>query len=121
MGQYADDSINFHENYELFDKSSNTNPNFYHNYDMDHYFIRVNIDGILRETEKAYQFKKDKYSFWIPKALCRGLKKGSVLIWGNFNITFVEIVTADDINNMFDVIEDDEPDFTHLKFPTPFD
>lgn len=83
------------------------------------------IDEILRETEKAYQFKNGKYSFWVPKSICRELKNSSVLIWDDFKCLFVEIVMTDDINDMFDVIEDEEPDFvevlTHLNFPTPFD
>jgi hypothetical protein len=122
MGQYTDDSINFYENYDPFDIESKSNN---HPHDPNYYFTTVKIDEILRETEKAYQFKNGKYSFWIPKSLCRELKTSSVLIWDDFKYTFVEIVTADDINNMFDVIEDDEPDFTEIikqgNFPTPFD
>lgn len=119
MGQYADDLMDYQLN------GPRHTYNSYVNRSATYDFTRVEIDGILRETEKAYQFKKDKYSFWVPKALCRELETSSVLIYKDFDVTFVEIVTADDINNMFDVIEDEEPDFievlTHLNFPTPFD
>lgn len=121
MGQYADDAINFYENYEPFNMSNSNS----HPHDPNYYFTRVKIDGIIRETEKAYQFKNGKYSFWVPKALCRELKVSSVLTYKDFNVTFIEITSNEDINNMFDVIEDEEPDFvevlTHLNFPTPFD
>jgi hypothetical protein len=83
------------------------------------------IDEILRETERAYQFKNGKYSFWVPKALCGEIGTLFVLIYKDFDVTFVEILTNEDVNNMFDVIEDEEPNFvevlTHLNFPTPFD
>lgn len=120
MGQHADDMVNYHMG---FGRVRRDGANYLP--DPLRYFTRVKIDGIIRETEKAYQFKNGKYSFWVPKALCRELRVGSVLIWDDFKYTFIEIITTDDINDMFDVIEDEEPDFTevltHLNFPTPFD
>lgn len=49
------------------------NPLFYHR--------RIKIKGIVAETEKAYLFKiKKKMGLWVPKSMCRRLKKKSVYV-----------------------------------------
>lgn len=45
------------------------------------YHRKIKIKGIVAETEKAYLFKiKKKVGFWVPKSMCRRLKKKSVYV-----------------------------------------
>jgi hypothetical protein len=49
--------------------------------DRNFYHTRLKIKGIIRATDKAYLFKLSKgLGVWVPKSVCRRLRKRSVLI-----------------------------------------
>lgn len=59
-------------------------------YDPLYYHSKVKIESIEFQTEQAYLFKNKKGKFWVPKSLCRGLKKKSVFILSKFQINYLE-------------------------------
>jgi hypothetical protein len=58
-------------------------------YDPLYYHTKIKIKGIEHETAGAYLFKSKKGNFWVPKALCKKLKKKSVYILDRFEIHYL--------------------------------
>ena len=56
-------------------------------------YRKISHKGIEHETAYAFLLKhwdKPNKLFWLPKAICQGLKPSSVYIWNTFEIELID-------------------------------
>ena len=71
------DPFEFDTNYQMFDNESDCSTGWigdWHRADFEpdplYYFTKWKFDCILRQTDRAYQFKHRDSIVWVPKLLC---------------------------------------------------